>query len=77
MPADVGFLQVKGAMASKGLSKVTLKTWAAQDPGAVAINELKKELPQRARQLQIPEDGTVSCLYECLGGCWCVCVCWT
>ena len=36
-----------------------MKTWAAQDPGAAAITDLKKEVAQRARALQIPEEGSV------------------
>lgn len=35
-----------------------MKTWAAQDPGAVAITDIKKEMASRARDLQIAEDGT-------------------
>ena len=41
-------------------SKVTLKTWATQDPGAAAITDVKKEVAQGARALQIPEDGSVT-----------------
>jgi len=40
-------------------AEVTLKTWAPQDPGAAAITDLKKELSQRSRALQIPDDGSV------------------
>ncbi|CAL1166300.1 unnamed protein product, partial [Cladocopium goreaui] len=38
---------------------VTLKTWATQDPGAAAITDVKKDVAQRARALQVPEDGSV------------------
>ena len=42
-----------------GGAEVTLKAWAPQDPGAAAITDLKKELSQRSRALQIPDDGCV------------------